>query len=126
MDTIPDREQAFKLIRYWHAKRHDVIFEGVIYSDEFGRTAKLAEDGIPLLVISLTTPLEICLKRINARRREKKPDAPDGNPHTTTVRVARIQRTVERLDEAGVRTSLCSNAEASVLIRETLGLPLEA
>jgi len=123
-DGISNRDQLFAIVRYWDGRNCDVLFEGLLYSEEFARTARLHADGRKLLVVGLTTTVDVCLERVNNRRRERKPDAEDVNPDNTTRRVGVIARAIERLEEVGVRAVCTDATQAALLIKKELGLAL--
>jgi hypothetical protein len=61
------RDALFDQIIRWAVLGH-VLYEGLLISNEVGRTVQIAQT-FPTTVIFLTTPLDVCLDRINARRR---------------------------------------------------------
>ena len=61
-----DRDAKFALLGAWAADG-DVLFEGLMESNEVPRTVALARHH-PTHVIFLSTPLDECLAAINARR----------------------------------------------------------
>jgi len=123
-DTVPNRDQLFRLVRFWDDQKHDVLFEGVVYSDEVVRTVALHTEGRKLMVVGLETTIEICLTRINRRRRKKNPQAKDVDPTNTTNRVRIINRALERLRLAEVPTVTGDGRKALRLIQRALGLAL--
>jgi hypothetical protein len=124
VDNINEKAQVAKLIRSAVEHNHDVLFEGLLWSEDFRYTLALHEDKIPVTVFSLTTPLELCIKRINKRRRTRNPKATDVNPKNTTVRVARINSAIRRLREHGVQIHEVPAKEALYTIKSLLGLAL--
>lgn len=69
-DTIPNMDQIFELVRYWIGSNCNVVFEGLLSSAEFKRTAALHKDGYELHVIHIDIPLEVCLSAVEGRRWE--------------------------------------------------------
>lgn len=100
------RSELYDQIQRW-AILGDVIYEGLLVSNEVGRTVRLAQI-FPTVVIFLNTPLDACLERINGRRRSKasgslfgeEPDAV--SPKNTTEKFRELERVADRLDKAGV------------------------
>jgi len=100
-DTIKLMDDVDRYVRELYSKGYHVIFEGVIFSTEYPRTARMVQDGLPIEIINLTTPIEECLNGVNSRRQAKKPGAEAVNPKNTTNRVRNIERCNDRLVEAG-------------------------
>lgn len=120
-DTIKLRSDVFKLVGKAHKQGFDVLFEGVICSDEVPNTVALNNDGM-LIVIGLATSIEECIKRINQRRRQRNPDLLPLDPKNTTNRNKNIVKAIKRLQAAGVRTMYYTNEEAYKFIRKELGV----
>jgi hypothetical protein len=101
-DTLPGYDKIFQYVREGAKTAKHVLFEGVLVSEEVNRTIQLHQ-AFPgqLLVIQLTTPTDVCLSSIQARR-DARGDARPLNPKNTVARVATIQRSCERLKAAGV------------------------
>ena len=78
-DTISTMDQIFELVRESHQEGHDVIFEGLLVNSDRNRTVQMHEDGLPLLVVTLSTPIELCLESVMARREAKAKKKGDGN-----------------------------------------------
>lgn len=100
-DTIKLMDDVVAIVRNLSDEGNHVIFEGVIFSTEYPRTSKMIQDGLPLVVINLTTSLEECIEGVNARRFERNPNLEPVNPANTTRRVGIINRCNERLTLAG-------------------------
>lgn len=103
-DTLPGYDFTIELVREAASSGYDVLFEGLLISEEVNRCAKLHQDDLLFLSIGLSTPVDVCLDSVNQRRREKKPDAENVNPGNTTSRFGAIQRVMDRLSALGVRT----------------------
>ena len=149
-DTISLRSESFRLIREANAAGYNVLFEGLLLSEEVNYTAALHQDGMELVVVGLDkVPTELCLSSINQRRRDaederiakvnhynqellvvgsnKKPKPiPERkgpvNPHNTVRRVGTVNRSMERLKDAGVTVHSCDREEAFALIAQELNL----
>jgi thymidylate kinase len=100
------RSELYDQIQRW-AVLGDVVYEGLLVSNEVGRTAQQAQI-YPTVVIFLNTPLDVCLERINERRKSKAPgslfdEEPEAvNPRNTTEKFRELARVAERLEKAGV------------------------
>lgn len=94
------RDAVFDLVRRHATDGCDVIFEGLLVSD-IERTARLYANGLGLVVIHLTTPLDICLKRIQARR-DARNDTRPLSPKKTKEKHREIESQVKRLRALGV------------------------
>lgn len=135
-DTIDNKAQVYNQVQN-AAKTGDVLFEGLLVSEDYGYTLELHQIGLPVFIIVLDTPVDECIRRVNQRRYSSadteyhsRPrlglvetlDVSDVNPTNTTQRVKRIQSAVKRLAEAGIRTVTTNYDQASGLIRTELGL----
>lgn len=121
-DTIPKMDRIFELVRQAHAQGQDVIFEGLLIAADVNRTVALHTDGLPLRVIALDVPLEVCLDSVNQRRRAKNPDKPDVNPKNTKSKHKGVKASVERLRSAGVQVEWADREAAFEAIRRELGI----
>jgi len=117
-DTLKSPGDVFDSVRD-HAEGlpgHDVLFEGIISQDDVTRTIALHR-SFPLLVLALTTPIDECLKGIQARRDERGDDRPL-SPKNTESRNRRLMTSIlPRLKDAGVEVMKLSREEA---LQETL------
>lgn len=121
-DTISDgQDYIAELARQGHAEGHDVIYEGLVVSSDFSRIAKMHEDGLPVAVIVLRTPLEVCLASVKERRAAKGNHEPL-NPKTTTEKHRAVLNMVPRFQAAGIRTYHLDRDAAFMVAREILGL----
>lgn len=142
-DTITSIDQIYELVRQYHNDETDVLFEGLLISAEVNRTTALHTDGLPLLVVGMNTPLDICLSSINTRRQEafiaktaiaearnegrKKPrpmpkEKGEVNPRNTESKFKATETTMRRLLEAGVRAEWHDRDSAVQTIKLELGL----
>lgn len=101
-----------------------VLLEGLIVSN-WG-DARVQRFGPSFVILHLTTPLEVCLDAINARRRARA-DA-KGTPYApvdtdnTTRKHASLLSSSERQARLGVRVEYVDRPAALVRTRELLGL----
>lgn len=121
-DTIHSLDEIFQLVRNAHAAGQHVLFEGVMMYAEANRTISLHQDTGALLVIGLDTPLEECLKGVQARRTAKgNPEPLD--PTNTTNKWATCFRTMERLQEANVPVVWADRQMALDLVLSQFDVP---
>jgi hypothetical protein len=90
-DSIKTQDEIVRRVEMW-APLGDVIFEGLLLSNVFGRWNDLAYRlrPTPFIWAFLDTPLELCLERINQRRAAKGVTEPV-NPHNTTAKWTQIR-----------------------------------
>lgn len=67
-DTLAPMDFIFNFARLGHTLGYDVLFEGLLISADFNRTVALHNDGLPLIVIGLDLPLDVCTASIEERR----------------------------------------------------------
>lgn len=101
-----DQVQPYDLIldlieKYARRKEGHVVFEGVILSSSYGRVGRLMEEwGQEAVMAFLDTPLETCLKNVQARRDTKK-NAKPFNPKNTTSKFEQIYGSRQNIIDAG-------------------------
>lgn len=113
------RNEKYEHISWW-AEKGDVIYEGLMESNEVGRTAALAQRH-ESHIIFLDHPLEGCLEAINARRAQRGVTEPV-NPKKTTEKFEELERVRVRLRQAWVNTYLLPRDEALAKVKELLSL----
>lgn len=118
-DTLPSYDSIFDRVREGQANCDHVIFEGLLVSEEVKRTQQLHDDGFDLRVILLETPVEVCLASIRARR-EARGDTRPLKEDNTRNRVATIERSCKKLEDAGVKVFRTDRDGAAALVREWL------
>jgi hypothetical protein len=148
-DTISDMGEVFAKVKEAHDLGYDVLFEGAIVSTLARNVIELHVAGYPVEVISLNTPLDVCLMSINARREAKwderckvidlaneairsgakkgkikdYPERPEPvNPKTTKGKFASTKSTHAKIEAAGIPAVWASRDEAETLIKQRLGL----
>jgi len=121
------RIELFGQIERW-ASVGNLIYEGLLIANEVGRTVELAKK-FPTTIIFLTTPLEVCLKRVNSRRARKtynsgslfgEAAADQVNPKKTTEKFSELQRVASRLVVQGVAVERLDCDAALIRCRELL------
>lgn len=70
-DSIKTADDIEQRIRKFAGEYKHVIAEGITLSHTFGRYNELAVDLGDYYFLFLTTPVEVCIKRVLQRRREK-------------------------------------------------------
>lgn len=121
-DTISDGQDYIAgLVRKANGENCDVLYEGLVISSDFSRVAKMHEDGMPIAVIALNTPLDVCLASVQARRAARGNTSPL-NPKTTTEKHRAVLAMVPRFKAAGVRTFHVNREEGFNIAKELLGL----
>jgi hypothetical protein len=116
-DTITNVETVFNLVSEYAKAGYDVLFEGIISQDDVRRTAEINRE-LPIHVIILNTPIQVCLDSIQARRDERGDTRPLSKKNTLS-RADRVKKIAARLKDAGVQITSASR-------EETLNLALEA
>lgn len=120
-DTITEMERIFNIVRKAHENGHHVIYEGLLISADIKRTAALHEEGLPLTVIALSTPLEECLASVNARRAARGKMEPV-NPKNTESKHKGVQQSMRRFQERGVPSEWHDRDGAFARIEELLNV----
>lgn len=123
-DTLKSPQQVFDIIHaHGVLMDRDVLFEGIIVGDDFARIAKLSEERPgEVEVIVLSTPIDECLRSIEARR-EAKGNAKPLDPKNTVNRDANLRnRMMPRLRKAGVTLYELDRDGAYEHVRARLGL----
>lgn len=120
-DTLPSYDRIFELIRQSRAMGWNVLFEGLLVSEEVKRTFQLHQDYPgELVVIFLNTPVEVCLESIRARRAARGDERPLKEDNTRN-RVKTIIRACTILLEAGVKVyETDDRVQADQWVREYL------
>jgi len=92
-----------------------VLAEGLLLSEDVKWTARLAEEGEDVRCLFLTTPLDRCLRQIEARRAEAGNAKPLDRTNTVN-RVRTIERARVKLLGAGVMCRRCSPEQAPGIV----------
>lgn len=113
-------EEVFDITQQSLAAGYDVILEGLILSSLVGRVLKMHEEGVPVMMAAMNTPIQECIENINKRRagayeerlqrareagrREPKPPPPLSERNVEN-KCRIVQRAYERMSEAGCATA---------------------
>lgn len=102
-DAIQPYDRIWPLVEKYAKKGH-VVFEGALVSSSVGEIGRsmAARRKKDCVVCFLDTPVEVCLKRIEKRRKKKGDDRPL-NPHNTTVKHQAVERSRPKLEALGLR-----------------------
>jgi len=123
-DTISSFDEVYALIDYLHDQDMDIINEGVLLCAEHPRLIERHNRWHDVQVISLNTPIDICVQSINMRRAERGVWEPV-DPKNTISKFENNIGTNDRLKAAGVPVAEVSRDEAYELIIDLLQLPAE-
>lgn len=112
-DTINGLDRIYELVEMGKSNGMDVMFEGLIVCSDYKRLVALHEKYGPdeVLVIGLTTPLDLSISSVQSRRLEKGNTKPL-NPTNTESKFKTNQRVLERFVEAGVNVQWLSREDA--------------
>lgn len=70
-DTIKDVVRVYGLVKEHHERGEHVVYEGLFVMNHTRGLALLRDVGSALVVLKLTTPLEVCFEAIKERRAKK-------------------------------------------------------
>lgn len=126
-DTIANMDEIYGKVREAHLAGMDVLYEGLLISADANRVVALHADGLPVRVIALNTPLELCLSSVNHRRRNNamvkgREYKGDVNPKNTTSKFAGVKSSMKRIEAAGIPCSWESRDSALELIKREFSL----
>lgn len=127
-DTLPNLDYIYELVRKALEEGHDVMYEGMLVSEDWRRADALGKDfPNQLHVIHLGTPVNECIDSINERRRRKNPNAAPVKPDNTRNRAKRIRSAHRRLEaQKHVETFTLGRAEAILEIARLLDFGSDA
>jgi hypothetical protein len=118
-DTIQKVDDVYASVRHFASVYH-VLFEGIMVQDDVKRAIEVNK-LFPMLVIALTTPIEECIKGIQARRDARGDERPL-DPKNTVSRAERVKRNAKRLRDGGVEVIETDRETALKVVLERLGL----
>jgi thymidylate kinase len=119
-DTIPKMEMISNLVREFHGRGFHVLYEGLLISPDCKWIKAMREDGLPVHVLALDTPLHVCLASINDRRRARKPEATDVNPKNTESKWNQVRSSMARLVDLGIPCEWVTRESALPRLRQLL------
>ena len=118
-DTISGFDTIFGLVNQAEDRGEDVLFEGLILTGDNKRIIACAKAHSNHLIVSLNTPLEVCLAQINARRAARGNNTPV-SPVNTQKKWGEETRHRAKMISAGVNIQVLTPAEALFKIIEAL------
>lgn len=124
-DTITSMDAVYTQVREAAGQGHDVLYEGAIVTTEVERCAALRDLDARLVVIGLTTPIEVCAEGIRARRAARGDERPLDLTNTIN-RDKTSRRTVAKLRDRGVECYELDRDEALALALDLLNLKGDA
>lgn len=120
-DTLDGLDMISGLVQEAHDSGEDVLYEGLVVSSDFLRVEAMHRSGLPVAVIGLSTPLEVCIESVKSRRaaagndKELSTKATEDKHRAVELMMARFQR-------AGVPTHVLDRDAAYLKACEILGL----
>ena len=123
-DTISNMQHVFELVKEaYYDRDNDVLFEGLIVTSDANKTIAMHETGIPITVITLDTPIEMCLEGVNSRRRIRmKEKYTPVNPKNTVAKIKSAKKIMERFLAAGMDSRYYNRATAYASVKKLLKL----
>jgi len=121
-DTISQGQDFIaELARKAHEEGLDCLYEGLVVSSDASRVMAMHKAGLPVMVISLNTPLKACLESVRERRAARG-DLTPLNPKTTTNKHRAVYLMVDRFKAAGVPTHHVDRETGYQIVKEALKL----
>lgn len=120
-DTLDGLDMISGLVQEAHDWGEDVLYEGLVVSSDFLRVEAMHRAGLPVAVIGLSTPLDLCLESVQQRRAAAGNDR-ELNPKATVDKHRAVELMMARFAKAGVPTYVLDREAAYLKICELLGL----
>lgn len=102
-----------------YARKGHVLFEGALVSCSVGNIGRAMASRKDCVVGFLDTPLEECLRRIQARRTARGDERPF-KPRNTAVKYQAVERSRPKLEELGLRCVTISHKRATPQVMRLL------
>ncbi len=118
-DTLNGMDYIYNFIHTAAGAGKDVIFEGLIVASDTKRCIALKEKW-PLLVIELSTPIDICLAGVQARR-DARGDTRPLNPSNTKAKAHQVEIQRKHWRAAQIDFRLLSREDAQKVVFAALG-----
>jgi adenylate kinase family enzyme len=119
-DTINGLDKIYGMVSWAAENNRDVIYEGLIVASDVTRAIDTSKKYPPMIVIELSTPLDVCLEGIQARRDARGDDRPL-NPKNTESKMKSLRTQRIRFKDAGVDYRYLSREEALKTVLEAMG-----
>lgn len=120
--------EIYEWIHQHHQQGCHVLLEGVIVAGTIRRAIELATEGLPVYVLAITEPLEVCVAGVQARKAERRAGHKRSklplNVDVIQGKAADTLRAVERCRAAGVPVS--ADTRAGLLARALTLLEMPA
>lgn len=120
-DTINGLDDIYGLVQEAADLGNNVLFEGLIVCSDYKRLVRLKEEGYPVRVIGLTTPIDLCVDSVRQRRLARGNEK-ELNPKNTEAKHKTNVSVLRRFEEAGVAVSYLSRDDALALTLKELGI----
>jgi hypothetical protein len=120
-DAIHTQDEICARVRRYAAQGH-VLMEGLLMSHLFSRYAALDRElqPTPYIWAFLDTPLELCIERVEKRRRERFAKKPL-NPHNTIQKWNDMRRVYAKCQAAGLDARWLDHTKATPTVLDWLG-----
>ena len=123
-DTIKSMERVADMVRRAYDDGFNVLFEGLLYSEETKRTLNMyGEEGRDIQLVKLTTPLDVCINSVNKRRHARMGDkfTPINPKPTVEKKFHTTHRACDKLRRRGVPVTYVSRETALNHVLDLLG-----
>ncbi len=118
-DTLNGMDYIYDFIHKAIDAKYDVIYEGLIVASDSKRAIAL-KDRAPLIIIELTTPLEMCVAGIQARRDARGDERPLSDKNTR-AKMGQIASQRKHWKAANVDFRMLNREEALATVLKELG-----
>ena len=123
-DTIKTMDLVADMVRRAYGIGFNVLFEGLLYSEETKRTLNMyLEEGRDIHIVKLTTPLDVCINSVNKRRQARMGDkfTPVNPKPTVEKKFYTTHRACDKLRRRGVPVTYVSRETALNHVLDLLG-----
>lgn len=122
LDSISHYHCMNELINHFWGLGYHCITEGLLYSGDALQTIKHNKiTNGQSRILALTTSIPDCVAAVNARRRDKDPNASDVNPDNLISKNNSIPGVMKKLEEAGVQAKWVDRNEGWEWAAKILG-----
>lgn len=122
LDSISHYSCMLELVDHFWRKGYHVMMEGLLYTGDAIQTIKTNElTNGQLRVLALTTSMDDCIAAVNARRRDKDPNAADVNPDNLLSKANSVPGVMKKLEEAGVQAKYVARDEGWEWVAKIFG-----
>lgn len=126
-DTVKDTPQAFALVEEYFQQGVNVLFEGLFVMNHTRGPLLARSVGVSNFnLVRLTTPLDVCFKRIDERRAAIGKGPLDHGHDNIEGNNTRAVNYVSKMGFLGVKVHRCSSDDAVALVLGLLRAPLVA